>query len=149
MAKTPSYQDMYGGKYVNPDDLKGKGRIKLKIIAVEAIELFCPGAGKNWKVVFSCAGAKKKVAVNKTSAKKFVKLWGEDYMKWCHHDITVEHGVVNGKPAVLCSPIKGDAAAPSTAETNNPSPIDDETPEPGATDGPVDDLEIPEDQIPK
>lgn len=134
--KTPSYHDMYGGKYVNPDDLKGKGKIKLKIIAVEVLELFCPGAGKNWKVVFTCHGAKKKVAVNKTSAKKFYAAWGEDYMKWNHHDITVEQGVVNGKQAVLCNPVKGEATAPPPEE-------------PGANDGPVDDLEIPEDQIPK
>lgn len=141
MAKIPSYEDMYGGKYVNPEeDLKGKGKIKLKITHVEALELFCPGAGKNYKVVLTCYGAKKKVAVNKTSAKKLHAAWGKDYVKWCNHDIVVEYGVVNGKPAVLCAPVKGDASPPPATEAPE---------EPGANDGPVDDLEIPEDQIPK
>ena len=59
----------------------------------------------------------KKLAVNKTSAKRLRAAWGENFPDWVGHTITVARGQVNGKAATLCTPVKGtpqSAPRPST-----------------------------------
>lgn len=138
----PRYEDLYGSTYVSPEDFPDGKRAKVKITAFEVLELAVYKGGravKNKKVVLTCEGCKKKIAVNKTSAKRLAQAWSKDFTKWPGHFITVEGGEVNGKAATLLTPVR-DSAAPATVTTADES--GDET----LMDG--EDLSFPEEKIP-
>lgn len=106
----PRYEDLYGSEYVSPEDYPEGHSVTLKILRHEVIELTCVKAGravKNMKCVLTCEGSKKKVAVNKTSAKRLAMAWGKEFKSWEGHYITVEGGQVNGRPATLLTPTQG------------------------------------------
>lgn len=149
-APLPRYEDIYGSEYVSPDDFPEGKKFKAKILNVEAIELTCIKGGrpvKNVKYVLTCEKVKKKIAVNKTSAKRLAMAWGKDALKWIGCVIEMEGGFVNNKPATLLTPVKG-GSSPAKPAPNLPTVPKEDPPEPGSFDGQEDDLSLPEESIP-
>ncbi len=129
----PKYTDIYGSQYVSPEDFPNGKQVLMKILSLEAIELTCIKGGrpvKNVKIVATCQGSKKKLAINKTSAKRMAMEWTQDFNLWVGKSISVTGGEVNGKPATLCTPIREDG--------RSSEPYDDQT-------GEV--LDVPEQEI--
>ena len=133
------YADVYGSEFVAPDDIPRGKKFTLLIAGhnVQMLQGFANGKklDPKKKVVFTCTDAKgkpckAKIAVNKTSAKRLRAAWGEDFDAWVGKSITVETGLVQGKPAVLLTPVQDKAA-------------------PVATSADVDDLSIPDEAIPE
>jgi hypothetical protein len=127
MKPLPKYEDIYGSEYVSPEDYPSGKSTRAKITAIEGLELTCNKGGrmiKNVKYVLTCSGLKKKVAVNKTSAKRLAMEWGKDGLKWVGHTIEIAGGLVGNKPATLLTPIVGSAeqSAPATPEMDAPEP---------------------------
>lgn len=124
----PRYEDVYGSPFFSPVDFNNGQTIRLKIISTSVDELTCVKgnkAVKNLKCVLTCQGEKKKIAVNKTSAKRLAAKWGKEFSGWHGKTIIVGAGEVNGKPATLLTPVDdADRAEP------------------------VDELSIPEENIP-
>lgn len=143
----PKYDDLYGSEYVSPEDFTPGQRIKVQIARFEILELTVAKGGraiKNQKCVLTVNGTdgkprKKKIAVNKTSAKKLAAAWTKDFQKWVGHWITVEGGDVNGKAATLLHPVR-DNTTPAPASVTHPQETGDETLS--------DDLAIDENAIP-
>lgn len=109
-APLPRYEDVYGSQYVSPDDFHGGKTVTVKIVDLEHLELTCVKGGrpqKNMKIVATCDGCKKKLAINKTSAKRLAMAWGKDFTNWIGKSIQVGGGEVNGRPATLVTPVKG------------------------------------------
>src|SRR5882757_3936909 len=70
MPKAISYQDMYGGEYIGPDDIAIGQSVTYEFTKVTAREVFVPQMQqKITRAVISLAGQKKLLCVNKTSAK--------------------------------------------------------------------------------
>lgn len=101
----PSYEDIYGGQYFSPADLH-EGAVTAKIVNLTYDEIFCKGVGKNSKIILELAGQKKKIVVNKTSAKALAYAWGKDFGAWKGKTVHADGGNVNGKAAVLLTPVK-------------------------------------------
>lgn len=140
----PRYQDVYGSEYVSPDDIPEGKVFRAKILDIEGLELTCIKGGKpvkNVKYVLTCEKVKKKIAVNKTSAKRLAMAWGQDGLKWIGQSIEVRSGMVNNKPATLLTPVKG-APVPNLPTVPPPD-------EPGSNDGPMEDLSLPDESIPQ
>lgn len=98
------WDELYGSEYLSPVDLNGK-RVTVKIVKQERLALSVNGAGaKKPKIVFSCEGCRKKVAMNKTSAKRLALAWGKDFSSYVGRSITIEGGMVMGKPALMLYP---------------------------------------------
>lgn len=123
----PRYEDLYGSQFVSPEDFPEGKRAKVKIQSFEVSELAVykgRGVVKNKKVVLTCEGCKKKIAVNKTSAKRLASAWGKDFAAWPGHYIFVEGGEVNGKAATLLTPVRDN---PPAATVTTPQETGDET----------------------
>ena len=101
------YEDLDGSQYLSPEDLK-PGEIKtVSFDSFKEEELTCNVGGrvnKGVKVVMTVPGAKKKVAINKTSAKALSRAWGKDFKDWVGKPVTIQRGRVNNKPCVLVRP---------------------------------------------
>lgn len=137
----PRYEDLYGSTYVSPEDFPEGKRAKVKIINLEALDLTVYKGGravKNKKVVLTCENCKKKIAVNKTSAKRLAAAWGKDFTLWVGKTIIVEGGEVNGKAATLLQPVRD--TAPAAAVTAHEETGDETLAE---------DLDFPEDKVPE
>lgn len=136
----PCYNDLYGSTFVSPEDFPDGKRAKVKIVSFEVSELAVYKGGravKNKKVVLTCENCKKKIAVNKTSAKRLAQAWGKDFNNWPGHYITVEGGEVNGKAATLLTPVRDN---PPSANVTTAQETGDETLH--------DDLEFDESKLP-
>lgn len=117
------YADVYGSEFVAPGDIQPGKRLTVIIAShnVRTLEGFANGkklAAKK-KVVLTCTNlkgepCKAKIACNKTSAKRLFAEWGE-FDGWVGKSVTVESGMVMGKPAVLLTPIKGATTTVKTA----------------------------------
>ena len=139
----PSYQDLYGGEYLNPVDLSGKV-VRVMFTKAEVLELRCQNQ-KNHKIVLSAklengTPCKKKVAVNKTSAKQLAVAWGVPDTKagckcWLGKRADLSHAKVQafGKLAdcVLITPVDDAKAVPVVHDEDDltppPGPVPDES----------------------
>lgn len=119
----PTWDDAYGSPYFSPADFHA-GAVTMTIREVEYRALFCPGSGINNRVVLLCAGQTKLVAVNKTSAKALGLAFGKEFTLWKGKTISVRGGMVNGKPAVLCTALPNGSPRRSTSTPTAPLPSD-------------------------
>jgi len=117
--KIPSFQDLYGGDYLNPVDLNGK-KIRVTFTKAEVLELRCQNQ-KNDKIVLSAAlesgqACRKKIAVKKTSAKALAVAWGipnteKGCPEWLGKLAELSHAKVQAfgamKDCILISPLEG------------------------------------------
>ena len=105
----PRYEDMYGSTYVSPEDFTVGKEVKAVLAEMEARKVWCPGKGENDRVTFHLVvngvQSKKRVVVNKTSAKALAAKWGKDYTKWTGKTVTVRRAEVSGRAAVLITPL--------------------------------------------
>ncbi len=117
----PRYEDMYKSDYFSPDDFQPGECLPVKILAVEGLELEnkAKRVPKKWRAVFTVEGQTKKVAVNKTSYKRLRPVVGVEFEHCVGKWISISGAEVNGKPAVLCTPI----AAPAEKSTNPPEKV--------------------------
>jgi len=97
------YEDIYGSEYLSPPDIPADKTIKVTFIACDVRELYCNGQ-KNVRCVMTVDGAKKKVAINKTSAKVLAKAWGKEFSDWLNKPVIIRRGQVNRREAILVSP---------------------------------------------
>jgi len=144
----PSYQDLYGSEYLNPVDLNGK-TVRVIFTKAEVLELRCQNQ-KNYKIVLTAklengAACKKKVAVNKTSAKQLAVAWGIPDTKtgskvWLGKRADLSHTKVQAfgsmKDCVLITPVDGAKATPVVQEEeplsdSGPGELEDLTPPSG------------------
>ena len=144
--KIPSYNDLYGGQYLNPVDLCGK-TIRVTFTKAEVLELRCQNQ-KNDKIVLSAAlengqACKKKIAVNKTSAKQLAVAWGipnteKGCPEWLGKLAELSHAKVQAfgamKDCVLISPLEGKTSATVVHEEEPLDDAPDTLNEPGAND---------------
>lgn len=116
-ANIPPYEDIYGGQYFSPADLH-EGPVTAKITALKYDKVFCPKINKEKQlIILTLAGQKKKICVNKTSAKAMAFAFGKDWQAWVGKTIICNGGQVNGKAAVLLTPVveRGAAKPPPSA----------------------------------
>lgn len=110
-APEAKYEDLYGSEYLSPDDLKAGQTVETTFTGYEVRELFCRGK-KNLRCTMTAKGAKKRVCINKTSAKALARAWGKDFAGWIEKPVTIRRGMVNKKTAILVTPkgeeIQGD-----------------------------------------
>lgn len=119
----PRYEDMYGSTYVSPEDFQSGKEIRAVIAEWDARKVWCPGKGENDRVTLALSVdgkmSKKRVVVNKTSAKALAAKWGKDFSKWSGKTVLIRRAEVSGRAAVLITPID----APSIPETHeDPEP---------------------------
>ena len=119
----PSYDAMYGSEFLNPLDLSGK-TVRVIFTKAEVLELRCQNQ-KAHKIVLTAklengTPCKKKVAVNKTSAKQLAIAWqkpdtAKGCVNWLGKRADLSHAKVQafGKlcDCVLISPVD-DAVSP-------------------------------------
>lgn len=115
-AAIPAYEDVYGGEYFSPADLHD-GPVTARITNLSYDEVFCVGAGKKKKIILTLAGQKKKICVNKTSAKALAFAFSKDFQKWKGQTVAATGGEVNGKAAVLLRPVKASGSQKPSSST--------------------------------
>jgi len=105
------YQDLYGSEYLSPDDLKPGQKVEATFTSYEVRELFCKGK-KNYRCTMTAENRKKRVCINKTSAKAMARAWGKDFSNWLNKPVTIMRSEVNRKQAIIVTPkgeeIQGD-----------------------------------------
>lgn len=137
----PAYEDVYGGQYFSPADLH-TGPVTAKIIDLTYDEIFCKGVGKNSKIILTLAGQKKKIVVNKTSAKALAYAFSKDFAQWKGKTVHADAGNVNGKAAVLLTPIKERVPSKPNVVAEVAKAVQGVVEEPGATDGMLEECDV-------
>ena len=133
------YEDVYHSDYLAPDDLQDGQVINAVIADIDVRELRVETM-KNIRatlgVTIGGKPAKKRVAVNKTSAKGLRRAWGGLFSDWKGHQVTIRRTLIKAfgvmTPAVLVEAVKGEPAKPTKAPVAPPTPEPDE---PGSHDG--------------
>lgn len=130
------WSDVYGGAYFNLADLAGGGLEGVQITEVQCLELSLPGKRQvNIRVVLTLEGQRRKVALNKTSAKALFKAWGggadqelpavEIAKRFVGKLVDVQAGIASGKQAILVTPSRKQTkpgVAPDTAPADDIKP---------------------------
>lgn len=125
-----TYENLFGKKYVGPDDLKGKPDVHAEFTSYKVATVFNPNTNeKEVKLTLTVKGGKKEIVLNKTSARALAAVWGKpagtDWSAWLNRPIIIRYGMVNRKPAVLITPA-------SVAPGDDLSPPDGDVPDESA-----------------
>lgn len=132
--------EIYASRFIGLRDLKEAGKpvtLKIKTVLVEQLEsIVLDGrrieGGDRGILVFDRPSGKCELILNKTSYRALQRAWGKDPKAWIGSQVTVKLGKVNGKEATLVEPCE--KAVPTLPPITLPG---------------GDDLEFPEDRIPK
>ena len=144
---------IYQSRYIGIEDLREAGKpvqMKIKSVGTEMLESIMLGrrklnGGEKGIVVFERpAGKKCELILNKTSFRALKKAWGEDASKWIGSTVSVELGTVNGKEACLVTPVIGKSKPDQLPPRGQESSVSG-----GLGHVPADNLDFPEDLIPK
>lgn len=115
------YEDLYGSEYLSPDDLEQGKEIEAEFINYEVRQLFCQGK-KNTRLTVAASvngkATKKRICINKTSAKALARAWGKEFDGWLNKPVTIRRGMVNRKAAILICPA-GQATQPNADDISD------------------------------
>lgn len=126
----PRYEDIFGSQYLSPDDLK-PGEVKtVTISAMDSHDEWYINNRRQMKdgkpevkVILEIAGAKKKIVLNKTSAKALKKAFGEynadNGAGWVGKQVRVSRGMISKKHCVLVHPVEMVATEAEGATQDN------------------------------
>ncbi len=82
--------EVYGGNYLNAEDLKDRGDVTVTIESVTVAELDDEGKGKKKKAVLHFQGKAKTLALNVTNANMVKEMLGSDETDdWVGHKVTL------------------------------------------------------------
>lgn len=146
MAKQtiPSYDALYGSEFLNPLDLGGK-TVRVIFTKAEVLELRCQNK-KAQKIVLTAklgngTPCRKKVVVNKTSAKQLALAWGKPNTAtgckcWLEKRADLSHAKVQAfgslKDCVLITPVDDAVAPPVLNDEDDLAPPPGEMPDESA-----------------
>jgi len=103
MPDEARYEDIYSSEYLSPVDLQPGQSVDATFVGYDVRELYCKGQ-YNIRCTMTVKGGKKRICINKTSARALARAWGKAFADWINKPVTIRRGMVNKKPAILVAP---------------------------------------------
>ncbi len=98
--------ELFPSKYLSADDLQGKA-FKLKILAVEFVQIHDRYEGDVTKACVRFEKAQKQLILNVTQARSIAQIVGsEQFADWVGHEVLLRPGRAhNNKPTIFVDPV--------------------------------------------
>lgn len=86
MSEFPDLKKVFSSEYIGELDLPKPATVEISAVTYETADL---GSVKDQRLIIAFKGAKKRLVVNKTNAKRIVRLHGHKTAEWIGKSITI------------------------------------------------------------